>query len=71
MLRFCYQTHDAICDELDSNKDYFLFDFSTTKNNTRDVFKKYLFFKKTPIFLKFLKKQLIKFYYIVEYRYKI
>ena len=71
MLRFWYQTHDAICDELDSNKDYFLFDFSTTKNNTRDVFKKYLFFKKPPIFLKFLKKQLIKFYYIVEYRYKI
>ena len=44
MLRFCYQTHDAICDELDTNRDYFLFDFSTTKNNTRDIFKKIFIF---------------------------
>ena len=71
MLRFCYQTHDAIAEELESNKNYFSYDTSITKENVKDIFQKYLFFKKPPFFLKIIKKYLIKFYYLIEYRYKI
>ena len=71
VLRFCYQTHDAISGELESNKDYFSYDSSITKKNVKDIFEKYLFFKKPPLFLKIIKKYLIKFYYLIEYRYKI
>jgi len=71
MLRFCYQTQDAISEGLDRNQDYFLFDLSINKNNCKNIFKKYLFFKRPPIILKYLKKYLIKFYYLIEYKYKI
>jgi hypothetical protein len=50
MLRFCYQTHDAICDELDTNKDFFLFDFSTTKITLKMFLKNIYFLKATYIF---------------------
>ena len=71
MLRFCYQTHDAICDELEKSNDYFSFDKSITKHSIKNKFKRYLFFKKPPTILRILKKSLIKFYYLIEYRYKI
>lgn len=71
MLRFCYQTHDAICNELEINRDYFSYDNSVKKNNVKDIFQKYLFFKKPPFFLRNIKKYLIKFYYFIEYRYKL
>lgn len=71
MLRICYQTHDAICPELDSQKEFFSYDKSIKKLNIKDKFKKFLFFKKPPYILKILKKYLIKFYYLIEFRYKI
>lgn len=71
MLRFCYQTHDALCEELELKNDYCSFDHSITKKNVKNIYKKYLFFKKPPLILKILKRYLIKFYYFIEYKYKI
>ena len=69
MLRFCYQSHDAICERFDFDKDYYPFDKSITRENTKNIFKKFLYFKNPPLFLKILKNKLIKFYYFIEYRY--
>jgi hypothetical protein len=71
MLRFCYQSHDAICDRFYSNEDFFPYDSSITKNNTKNIFKNYLYFKKPPFFLKILKSKILKFYYLIEHRYNI
>ena len=69
MLRFCYQSHDAICDIFNSNEDFFLYDPSITKKNTKNIFKNFLYFKKPPFFLKIFKNKIMKFYYFIEHRY--
>ncbi|MDA7714833.1 hypothetical protein N8824_06000 [Candidatus Pelagibacter sp.] len=71
MLRFCYQSHDAFCENFFINTDEFIYDESITKNNTKDVFKNFIFFKKPSTFIKLLSKKLLKFYSLIEYKYKI
>ena len=69
MLRFCYQTHDAICHTFDFNEDFYPYDKSITKENTNNIFKKFLYFKRPPFFLKIIKNKLLKFYYLIECKY--
>ena len=69
MLRLCYQTHDAICERFDFKEDFYPYDKSITNENTNDIFKKYLYFKKPTFFLKIIKNILLKFYYFIEYKY--
>ena len=70
-LRFSYQSHDAFCDNFLKNPDYFIYDKSIKKSETKNVFKKFLFFKKPSSFIKFLTNKLIRFYYLIEYKYKL
>ena len=70
MLRFCYQSHDAFCENFLIDKDYFIYDDSVTKDNTKDMFKKFIFFKKPSTFMKFLSNKLLKFYHLIEFKYK-
>ena len=53
-----------------SNEDFFIYDSSVTKKNTKNIFKNFLFFKKPPFFLKIFKNNILKFYYLIEHRYK-
>jgi hypothetical protein len=71
MLRFCYQSHDAFCENFLTNSDEFMYDKSITKNNTKDIFKSFIFFKKPSTFMKLLSKKLLKFYYLIEFKYKL
>ena len=71
MLRFCYQSHDVSCDNFSINSDHIIYDESITKNNTKDVFKKFFFFKKPSILMQFLSEKLIKFYHLIEFKYKL
>ncbi len=70
-LRFCYQSHDAYCDNFIKGHDYFIYDENIKKEETKNIFKKFLFFKKPSLFMKFLSNKLIKFYYLIEYKYKL
>ena len=70
-LRFSYQSHDAFCDNFLENPDYFIYDKSIKKSETKNIFKRFLFFKKPSSFIKFLTNKLIKFYYLIEYKYKL
>ena len=60
MLRICYQTHDAICPELDSQKEFFSYDKSIKKLNTKINLRNF-YFLKTPYILKILKNILSNF----------
>lgn len=71
MLRFCYQSHDALCDNFSTNNDEFRYDKSITKTNTKDIFKRFIFFKKPSIFMRLISKKLLKFYYLIEFKYKL
>ena len=71
MLRFCYQSHDAFCDNFLTNSEEFKYDKSITKNNTKDIFKRFIFFKKPSIFMRLISKKLLKFYYLIEFKYKL
>ena len=70
-LRFSYRSHDAFCDNFFKKYDFFIYDKSIKKNETNNIFKKFLYFKKPSSFVKFLTNKLIKFYYLIEYKYKI
>jgi len=70
-LRFCYQSQDVFCENFLRNDNYFAYDKSIKKNETENIFKEFLFFKKPSRFMKFLTDKLIKFYYLIEYKYKI
>ena len=70
MMRFCYQSVDALCDEsFYKEKDYFHFDERILNNGTLNIFKKYLFFKKPSYFIKYISKLMTKFYSLIEYKY--
>jgi hypothetical protein len=69
MLRLCYQSQDALCDTFLTNKDHFIFDESITKNNTKNIFKNFLFFDKPSTFMKFFINKLHKFYRLIEFKY--
>lgn len=71
MLRLCYQTQDAICETFENQKNVYLFDKSINKDNTKNIFLKFLFFKKPFFIVKIIKKSLIKFYNLIEFRYQI
>jgi hypothetical protein len=69
MLRFCYQSQDAICDRFEENYEFFPYDSSIKKINTNDVFKKFLFFKMPSLLLKKIKKKFLWLYSVIEFRY--
>ena len=69
ILRFCYQSQDALCDTFSIDNHHFIYDETITKSNTKDLFKNFLFFKKPTIFMRFLKYRLNKFYHLIEFKY--
>ncbi len=70
MLRFCYQSVDAICDQsFYSKKDYFEFNKEIKKDKKMDIFQRYLYFKKPSQLTRFFAKSLVKFYSLIEYKY--
>ena len=71
MLRFCYQSQDTLCDTFFSDEDYFIYDESIKKSNTKSIFKKYFFFKKPSNLMRYFKNKLINFYYLIEFKYKL
>ena len=70
-LRFCYQSHDTFCENFQKGNDYFIYNENIKKKDTKNIFKKFLFFKKPSFLIKFLTNKLIKFYYLIEYKYKL
>ena len=72
LLRFCYQSHDALCDNFSIDRNHFIYDETITKNNVKDdIYKKYLFFKRPSSLMKFLSEKLLKFYHLIEFKYKL
>ena len=39
--------------------------------STKNIYKKFLYFKKPPFILKILKTKILKFYYLIEHRYNL
>ena len=72
MLRFCYQTKDAICDDsFYKVTDEYKYDRSIKNNQSIDVFKKYLLFKKPSKGFRYLSALLLKFYYLISFKYEV
>ena len=70
MLRFCYQSVDAICDEsFYHKKNYYEFNDQIKKNSKLNIFLKYFYFKKPNIITKVISSILIKFYSLIEYKF--
>ena len=67
-LRFCYQSHDVIYDGFASDKDYYIYDQSIKKENTKDIFRKYLFFKKPSKIMNSFIKKIIRIYRMMEFK---
>ena len=66
-LRFCYQSHDVIFDNFVSDKGYYIYDQSIRKEDTKDIFRKYLFFKTPSKIMKFFIKKFLRFYHIITF----
>lgn len=70
MLRFCYQSVDAICDEtFYSKKNHYEFNGQISKNSELNIFLKYFYFKKPNLITKAISRFLIKFYSLIEYKF--
>ena len=70
VLRICYQSQDVVYDSYKKSHEYFLYDKSIKKVNIKDKFLKYLFFNNPPIIMKSLSKVLLRFYSLVEFKFK-
>ena len=70
MLRFCYQSVDAICDQsFYSKKDYFEFNNEVKRDKKMNIFYRYFYFKKPSQLTRYFAKSLVKFYSLIEYKY--
>ena len=70
MLRICYQTPDSIDVQNKINENGFYFFQDLKKENTKDIFHKYLLFKKLNFFWKFIKLPwfLMKIYRVLHFK---
>ena len=71
LLRFCYQSHDALCDNFAINSHNFIYDKNINKKNVDDIFRNYFFFKRPSKLMKILSERFLKFYHLIEYKYKL
>jgi len=62
LFRLCYQSHDALYNSQLSDLNTYKFDQSLKKNETNDIFKKYLFFKKKSKFMDIISEKILNFY---------
>ena len=69
MLRICYQSHDVFNESYKESKSEFLFDKQIRLDETKDVFKKYLYFNYKGKLIKLISNSLVKFYRLIEFRY--
>jgi len=70
MLRFCYQSVDAICDQsFYSKKNFFEFNNEIKKDKDMNIFHRYFYFKKPSQFTRLIAASLVKFYNLIEYKY--
>ncbi len=70
MLRFCYQTKDAICDEsFYQNSEKYIYAPLIKKNNNLNKFEKYVLFKKPSKIVRKISKILIQFYYLITFKF--
>ena len=71
-LRLCYQSHDALYESHTINDNTYLYDHNIKKNNTYDIFKKYLFFKKKSKLMRILSEKIVyvfrKIDFIINYK---
>ena len=67
-LRFCYQSHDAQFENFVSEKGNYIFDQSIRKEDTKDIFRKYLFFKTPSKIMKFFINKFLRFYQIITFQ---
>ena len=67
-LRFCYQSHDAQFENFVSDKGNYIFDQSIRKEDTKDIFRKYLFFKTPSKIMKFFINKFLRFYQIITFQ---
>ena len=68
VLRFCYQSHDALFNDPASDKGYYNYDQSIREQDTKDIFRKYLFFKTPTKFMKFFSNIILRIYQMIEFK---
>ena len=61
-LRLCYQSHDALYNSSIIDNNYYKYDDRIRKNETIDIFKKYLFFKNPSLLMRSLSKKIVNIY---------
>ena len=61
-LRLCYQSHDALYNSSVIDNNYYKYYDRIRKNETIDIYKKYLFFKNPSLLMRSLSKKIVNIY---------
>tara|TARA_B100000242_G_C43050108_1_gene490577 strand:- start:1853 stop:2881 length:1029 start_codon:yes stop_codon:yes gene_type:complete len=70
IFRICYQTQDVIPKSYKREKEFFIFDKSIKRSETKDIFKRYIFFNRPSFLMRYLSIIILKFFSIIEFKYK-